>query len=183
LALVVVACATAVALHRHREDRRRLATGPAEWIWYARAGRKPSPLRFYATRDVRLSVVPRRVEARYFVDPEYALYVNGQRVDAGRRHPGDTLVVADLAPFLRPGANRVAIEASSPDGIGGILFFAAADGLEAGALASSADWRVSLEASSITQGEGRRAIVWGRPPQYPWGYPRLPGPGSSGVGN
>ena len=174
LAATVLACMAAVAFHRRQEDRLHRVTGDAAWIWYARAPRKPSPLRFYATREVALSRVPARVEARFFVDREYTLYVDGQRVDAGARRPGDALAVVDLAPFLRPGANRIAIDAASPDGVGGILFSAAGEGLDPAAFASGSEWRVSLDAAAITQGGGERAIVWGKPPQQPWGYLNLP---------
>jgi hypothetical protein len=180
IAAVVIGCSAALALHRRREDRLHRVTGRAEWIWYARAGRKPRPLRFYATREVELAAVPRRAEARFFVDPEYALYVNGLRVDAGRRRAADALAVVDLVPVLRPGSNRIAIEAASPDGVGGILFSVDGEGLDVNlkdAFASNVSWRVSLDPAAVTQGGGARAIVWGSPPQYPWGYPRLPAAG------
>jgi hypothetical protein len=171
----LVACSAALALYRHHEDRLHPATGRAQWIWYARAGRKPSPLRFYATREVVLAGSPRRAEARFLVDPEYVLYVNGQRVGAGSRRHGDALDVLDLAAFLHPGSNRIAIEAASDDGVGGILFSVAGEGLDPDAFASNSRWRVSLDAAAVTQGGGVAAVVWGRPPQYPWGYPELPG--------
>lgn len=174
LAVLVVASTAALALHRRHEKRLHPATGAAEWIWYARAGRKPAPLHFYATRDVTLASVPRRVEARLFVDPEYTLFVNGRRVDSGARRPGDALAVVDLSPFLQSGSNRIAIEAASADGVGGILFSVSGDGLDPEAFASGANWSVSLDPAAITRGGGTRAAVWGRPPQYPWGYPRLP---------
>jgi hypothetical protein len=174
LAMLALACAAGLAFHRRLEDREHRVTGRAEWIWYARAGRKPAPIRFYATRDVSLGSVPRRAEARFFVDPEYVLSVNGRRVDSGARRPGDSLAVLDLAPFLRAGANRIAIEATSPDGVGGILFSVAGEGLDPDAFASNALWSVSLDPAAVTQGGAAPAIVWGRPPQYPWGYPRLP---------
>jgi hypothetical protein len=174
LAATLAASSAALTLWRRHEDRLHRVTGRAEWIWYARAGRKPSPLRFYATRDVELGAAPRRAEARFFVDPEYVLYVDGRRVGAGARRPGDALAVVDLTTSLHPGSNRIAVEASSADGVGGILFSVAGEGLDSDAFASSARWSVSLDPAAITQGGGRPAIVWGSPPQYPWGYPRLP---------
>jgi hypothetical protein len=174
IAALVLACSVGFAVHRILEGHGHHETGKAAWIWYARAGQKPHSLRFYATREVALGAVPRRAEARFFVDPEYVLYVNGQRVDAGRRRAGDALAVVDLTAWLRPGSNRIAIEAASPDGVGGILFSVAGEGLDPDDFASSADWRVSLDPAAITRGGGSRAIVWGKPPQNPWGYPKLP---------
>ena len=170
----VVTLAAASALHRRRQERLWSRTGPAEWIWYARASRTPQPLRFYATREVKLAAAPARARALFFVDPEYVLYVNGRRIAAGSQRPGDSLAVVDLAPHLNAGENRVAIEARSPDGVGGILFAAEGDGLDPRDLASGPAWRVSLDPEAVTGGGGKPAIVWGRPPQYPWGYPRPP---------
>ena len=119
-----------------------------------------------------LAAVPPHAEARFLVDPAYALYVNGEKVAQGTSRPGDALAAADLGPHLHAGTNRIVIEASSPDGVGGILFTAAGEGLDAGAFASSSRWRVALDRSALERGEGQPAIEWGEPPQYPWGYPR-----------
>jgi hypothetical protein len=171
---VMIASAAAVAIHRKMEDRRHGWSSRAAWIWYARAGKKPAPLRFWAERDVVLDRVPKRVEAQFLVHPDYALFVNGRRVASGSVRPGDALQALDLAPDLRPGLNRILIEASSPDGVGGILFLAGGPGLDGAAFDSGADWRVALDPTVLEHGGGRPAIVWGRPPQYPWGYPRPP---------
>ncbi|HKD18491.1 MAG TPA: hypothetical protein VKG23_11550 [Thermoanaerobaculia bacterium] len=170
----IVVSAAAIAIHRRSEDRRHGWSSRAAWIWYARAGKKPAPLRFWAERDLALERVPERVEARFLVDPEFALFVNGRRVASGSCRPGDALRVVDLARDLRPGRNRIVIEASSPDGVGGILFLAEGPGLDPAAFDSGPDWRVARDPAELERGEGRPAIVWGRPPQYPWGYPRLP---------
>lgn len=170
----MIVSAAAVAIHRRSEDRLHGWSSRAAWIWYARAGKKPAPLRFWAERDVALARVPERVEARFLVDPEFALFVNGRRVASGSDRPGDALRAVDLAPDLRPGRNRILIEASSPDGIGGILFLAEGAGLDTGVFDSGPAWRVALDPAELERGGGRPAIVWGRPPQSPWGYPRPP---------
>jgi hypothetical protein len=174
IAAVVLAAAAALSWSRLVRDRAELTTGGAEWIWYARAGRKPRPLRFYATRDVELVSAPRRATARVFVDPDSALFVNGRRVGEVSRRPGDPLAVLDLAPYLRAGPNRIAIEAWSPDGVGGILFALEGDGIDPEAFASSRRWRVDPDASALERGGRYPPAVWGRPPQYPWGYPKMP---------
>ena len=36
--------------------------------------------------------------------------------------------------------------------------------------------RSAANATALAEGGRYRPIVWGRPPQYPWGYPRMPRP-------
>jgi len=159
----------ALALHRVSADRALLATGPAEWIWYSSLVPKAVPLRFYAVREIDLAAAPAHASARVFVDREHVLFVNGQRAGGGTQRPGDALAVYEVAPLLRSGVNRFVIEASSPTGIGGILF---ALDLGGWTLVSDGRWRVDRDAAART-GQGRyRPVVWGRPPMYPWGYPR-----------
>jgi hypothetical protein len=172
----MIVSAAAVAIYRRAEDRSHGWSSRAQWIWYARAGKKPAPLRFWAERDVAIDRVPERVEARFFVDPEFTLFVNGRRVASGSGRPGDPLRTVDLAPELRPGRNRILIEASSPDGIGGILFLAEGRGLDPDAFDTGSRWRVARDPAELERDGGRPAVVWGRPPQSPWEYPRPPAP-------
>src|SRR5512143_1402611 len=80
IAAVMAAAAAATGWHRRVEDRRRLHTGRAEWIWYERAGRLPHPLHFYAFREWELATPPPRATALVFADPEGVLWVNGARI-------------------------------------------------------------------------------------------------------
>ena len=169
LAVVLIGSMAALALHRASADRALLATGPAEWIWYSSRVPKAMPVHFYAVREFALAAAPARASARVFVDRQHVLFVNGQRAGGGTQQPGDALAAYEVAPLLRTGVNRIVIEASSPTGIGGILF---ALDLGGQALVSDGRWRVDRDAAALT-GEGRyRPVVWGRPPLYPWGYPR-----------
>jgi hypothetical protein len=169
LAVVLIGSMTAVALHRASTDRALLATGPAEWIWYSNRVPKPVPLHFYAVREIALAAAPAHASARVFVDRAHVLFVNGQRAGGGTQRPGDALAEYDVAPLLRTGVNRFVIEASSPTGIGGILF---ALDLGGQSLVSDGRWRVDRDGAALA-GQGRyRPAVWGRPPMYPWGYPR-----------
>jgi len=169
LAVVLIGSAAALALHRASADRALLVTGRAEWIWYSSRVAKPVPLRFYAVREFTLDSVPPRSAARIFVDRAHVLYVNGQRAGAAVQRPADALATYEVAHLLRQGRNRVVIEASSPTGIGGILF---ALDLGAQTLVSDGRWRVDRDAAALA-GQGRyRPVVWGKPPLYPWGYPR-----------
>ena len=178
IALLIAAAAAAVGFARRLEDRRHLHTGAAAWIWYARAGAKPRPIHFYAFREWDLAAAPRRARALVFADPEAVVWINGRRAAELEQRPGDALASVDLAPLLRGGRNRIVFEASSEDGIGGLLFWAEGDGIDSNAIASGPGWRVTRDAGEAESGAGQPAVVWGRPPQSPWGYPELP-PGAA----
>lgn len=175
---MIAAAAAANAWHRRVEDARHLSTGRAAWIWYARAGRTPQPLHFYAFREFDLAAVPKVARALVFADPRAVLWVDGARVAELRQKPGDSLAIVDLAPHLRAGTNRVVLEASSEDGVGGLLFQVEGEGIDGDAIASDRRWRVTRDAREAESGAGRPAIVWGQPPQAPWGYPARPAAGS-----
>jgi hypothetical protein len=176
LVVLVVAAAAVRALVRAHEDRMQLATGPAAFLWYTGRVPEPRPLRFWATRDFELPSKPGRARAKVFVDREHVLYVNGVRAGAGTQRPGDPLALYEVAPFLTAGRNRVALEAASPTGIGGALFSLDVEGFGRDAVVTDQGWRVDLEPSALAEGGRYRPIIWGRPPQYPWGYPRMPLP-------
>jgi hypothetical protein len=173
---VLLAAAAVRAVLRAHADRELSHTGDARWIWYTKDVRVPAPLRFFATRDVFLPEVPVRATAKVFVDRRHAVHVNGSRVGAGEQRPGDPILLYDLRPFLRPGINRIAIEAESPTGVGGILFALDLAGAGRNAVVSDGRWRVDPSAGAVEKGGRFRAAVWGRPPMHPWGYPRMPQP-------
>ena len=176
MAVLITGAAALVSLGRAHDDRFASRTGSAEWIWYTSRLPKPLALRFYATRDVVLPGRPSRARVKLFVDREHVLWVNGRRAGAGTQRPGDPLAVYRIEPLLVPGANRIAVEAAHPTGAGGILFSLDVAGYGRDALVSDGEWRVDLDPAAITNGGRYRPMVWGRPPQYPWGYPRMPRP-------
>jgi hypothetical protein len=176
LVLMVAAAAAARALVRVHQDRMWLATGRAAFIWYSGLVPEPRPLRFWATRDFELPEKPGRALAKVFVDREHVLYVNGVRAGGRTQHPGDPLAIYELAPLLVAGKNRITLEAASPTGIGGALLSLDVENFGRDALVTDAGWRVDLDESARERGGRYRPVVWGRPPQYPWGYPRMPRP-------
>jgi hypothetical protein len=180
LVLLVVAAAAARELLRVHTDRMNLSTGRAEWIWYTSRMPEPRPLRFWATRDFELPKQPDRALVKVFVDREHVLYVNGARAGGASQRPGDPLVLYEVAPMLNAGRNRIALEAASPTGIGGVLLSLDLEGYGRDALVTDAGWRVDLEPSALAEGGRYRPLVWGRPPQHPWGYPRMPRPNELG---
>jgi hypothetical protein len=152
------------------EARRARANGfaGARWVWISAAPER-APVRFTAFREFSLPAAPSRATARIFVDPRFALWLNGSLAGAGGQRPGDPPVELDVARLLRKGNNTVAIVAESPDGVGGILF-----SLETGGanppIVSGPDWSIDPTGRSPTPSGSRRAAVLGRPPLYPWGY-------------
>ena len=96
-----------------------------------------------------------------------------QRAGGGTQRPGDPLAVYEVAPLLRPGVNRLAIEAVEPDGDRRHPLRARPPG--SGATPSSSRRPLARRPRSRGRSTGRgryRPVVWGRPPMYPWGYPR-----------
>jgi hypothetical protein len=168
LAAVLAASAALLAWRRAANDRARLVTGGARWIWYAVDLPESAPLRFRASREFRLDSIPASAKAKLFVDPRGSLTVNSTAFPAVEQRPGSPLRVLDLAPALVAGANRIAIDAESPTGAGGILFALELPGGRS--VVSDSAWQVALLDGSRA-GESRPAAVWGRPPMYPWGYP------------
>lgn len=176
LAFAIVAAAAVRFTLRAHEDLEHLETGDAEWIWYTRDIPRPQPVRFYATRDFVLEQVPASATAKVFADRRHAFYINGFGMGNAERQPGDALVLYDLAAQLKPGQNRIAILVESDTGAGGLLFALDLAGVGRNAIVSDGTWRVDLSPEAIQRGARFPAVVWGRPPMHPWGYPRMPGP-------
>jgi hypothetical protein len=169
IAALVLGSELILFLVRAHEDRLHLATGKARWIWATRELPEPAPLRFEAVKEFSLSRPEGTGHARVFADRAYTLRVNGSLVGSGSQKPGDPLDDYDLSTRMRPGRNEIAIEASSPTGAGGILFWL--DLGDGGSVVSDASWEIQTGPEGSKR---RRAVVWGRPPMYPWGYPALP---------
>jgi hypothetical protein len=170
LAFLIVAGAALLAGARAMRDRSRLVTGRASWIWLALDIDEPKPVRFYARRDFTIARAPVSAKALLFVDRRGVLSVNGSRFPSTEQRPGSPLAVFEIGPVLVPGDNSLVIEAESPTGAGGILFHL--DLPEGTSIDTDASWRVALSESGLARGGGARAAVWGRPPMYPWGYPK-----------
>lgn len=173
--LIAAAAAVRATLQAHTE-REYSRIGSARWIWYSRDVREPRQLVFVATRDFVLEITPHRATAKVFGDAWHVLWVNGRRVGAARQHPGDPLALYEVAEYLRHGVNRVAIESGSETGVGGLLFSLDISDRGRDVVVSDGKWRVDSSREAIFSGGRYRAEVWGSPPMYPWGWPRLPRP-------
>ena len=180
LALAIAATAAVRATLRAHAEREFSRTGRAEWIWYSREVKEPNPISFIATRDVVLDRKPERATVKLFVDAWHVLWVNGKRVGGGKHAPGDPLALYEAAPWFTSGVNRIAIEAGSETGVGGLLFSLDLSLAGRDAVVSDGRWRVDTSPEAVVSGGRYRAAVWGRPPMYPWGWPRLPRPDELG---
>jgi hypothetical protein len=176
LALTIVAAGAIRATLRAHSDRELSRTGEARWIWYSREIKEPRPISFVATRDVVFDRAPARATAKIFADRWHVLWVNGRRAGAGSQQPGARLALYEIAPLLSRGVNRIAVEAGSDTGAGGLLFSLDLSGSGRDAVVSDVRWRVDASRDAIRSGGRYRPAVWGRPPMYPWGWPRLPRP-------
>ncbi|HKA36392.1 MAG TPA: hypothetical protein VKH43_06195 [Thermoanaerobaculia bacterium] len=171
VAAVVLAASGLFAWRRAAADRASLATGDAKWIWLRLDFPETQALHFRAWKEFRLEAKPSSAAVKLFVDPRGSLTINSTSFSAAEQHPGDPLRLLDVAPALVAGSNRVTIDAESSTGAGGILFCLELP--EGRRIVSDSTWRVApLDASGPPQ--DRPAAVWGRPPMYPWGYPKMP---------
>ena len=165
-AWLAVLAAAAMAARAADLEWRRLessAAGDARWIWSTGEVRAARAARFTATRPFTLDAAAPAARAKIFVDGAYRLSLDGRFLGRGAMRAGDAMDAFDLPGGLAAGAHVLAIEAGSATGIGGILFALDLAGRGNDALVSDGSWTVG----------GRPAFVWGRPPMYPWGFPRL----------
>ncbi len=127
----------------------------ASWIWHPPTPRTDN-FYLFARREFTLERVPAAVAVNITASSLYRLFVNGRIVGRGP-NPTDPsryyYDVHDIAPFLRPGKNAIAVIAYSysdaPQGIigqnwgrGGLLVQVHADGAKAPLLVSDAGWKV-----------------------------------------
>ncbi len=176
LALLLAAAGAIHATLRAHSDRELSRTGDARWIWYSRDVKEPRPIAFVATRDVVLDRAPARATAKIFSDRWHVLWVNGRKAGGVSQSPGAPLALYEIAPLLSRGVNRIAIEAGSDTGAGGLLFSLDLSDSGRDAVVSDVRWRVDPSRDAIRTGGRYRPAVWGSPPMYPWGWPRLPRP-------
>lgn len=176
LALVLASAGAIRATLAAHADRELSRTGDARWIWYSREIKEPAPVSFVATRDVLLDQAPARATAKVFADRWHVLWVNGHRAGSGTQQPGAALALYEIGPLLVRGVNRIAIEAGSETGTGGLLFSLDLPGAGRDAVVSDERWRIDPSRAAIRSGGRYRPAVWGSPPMYPWGWPRLPRP-------
>jgi hypothetical protein len=154
----------------------------ARFVW-AEDARVGSARAFYFARDFSVPHGAALSDARILVlgDEQYQVHLNGVWVGGGSYQPGEPADHYDVSGLLRPGLNRLVVEARSATGVGGVLAALYLHGEDRPLVASDESWRVlGHHVDGIVPGtyridEGAAAAVLGRPPWGRWRSPR-PGP-------
>ncbi len=180
--LLIVAVALLAAGERGLRVLRRQAgseTGDARWIWDPAASAGDGGVTFFAVRDFELDRPPAAARLLAAIDEEGLVFLNGDQVGSARFRDGRSLVAWEVGPLLRSGRNRLAVEARSGRGAGGLLLSlrGPGEGAEPLALGSDRDWRIlrafdpALFDPEAELGAGEPARVWAPPPTGRWGMP------------
>jgi hypothetical protein len=156
--------------------------GPARFLW-AEDARGGAARAFYLARDFLLEDDAALSGARLQVlgDEEYQVHLNGVWVGSGRYRTGGRAGNHDVSGLLRPGSNRLVVEARSATGVGGVLAALFVAGAERPVVATDAAWRVfGHHVEGLVEGtyridDGESPRVLGRPP---WGRWRSPPAGT-----
>jgi hypothetical protein len=177
--LVLVAVAAGIMLAGyavHAFWKRELShlTGRAEWIWVTDV---LDPIHTQAAlfvASLHLNEPPPAALLKICGDREYVAYVNGTAAACGWSRPGFRLDLFDVGHLLKQGDNVIAVEVRSPTPVGALLLALDVDRVGRNVLVSGpafvARSHFSLAATDPT--DRPVPVRWGRPPHFPWGYPR-----------
>ncbi|HEX7828794.1 MAG TPA: hypothetical protein VF787_04030 [Thermoanaerobaculia bacterium] len=96
-------------------------TGEARWIWAQHPMNTSEPVAFFAARDFDLPEQRIFTQIKVLGDPEYTLYVNGQKI-AGQLVGEDRKIhLFDISDLVKTGRNRVVIGVRAAQGFGGLI--------------------------------------------------------------
>lgn len=156
------------------------ATGTAagaEWIWAPLARVDGRPLAFVAVHDLTLDDLPASATLRVVADEEYSVRFNGTRLGSGSFAEGEAAQAYAVGDLLRPGTNRILVEARSSRGVGALLVNLVTDDGRTLARTDGGWWifwqyRRSLDDLTRPIERGAQPHVWGHPPVGRWFGPR-----------
>lgn len=143
-------------------------TGEARWVWVTRDLERPYPSRGAFVASFTVSEPGPGALLKVCADREYVAWLNGVAAACGWSRPGFRLDVYDVSHLLRPGANRLRIEVRSPTPVGGLLASLDLPGQRSNAVITGRDFFLETRGGLVPP-----PVVWGSPPRYPWGYPRV----------
>lgn len=129
----------------------------AQWIWKSAQARPGEQLFFRKSFEVG------RIESARLhgtADNRFVLYINGQ--EAARSDDWTAPLWVDIAPYLQPGKNLLAVEASNDDGPAGLLLrflIRTADG-KSMTFGTDATWKVSDHADKGWATPGHDDSAW-----------------------
>ncbi len=160
----------------HRMWARQLShlTGDAQWMWSTDALERLHAEAGLFITSFRLEHPPPSALLKVCGDREYVAYLNGTAAGCGWSRPGFRLDLYDVGHLLRIGSNTLAIEARSPNPVGGVLVALDVGGLGSNIVTSgrSFTFRRTLDLTPPRAGELRAPVRWGSPPRFPWAYPQ-----------
>lgn len=144
-------------------------TGEARWVWVTQEIERPYPVRGVFAASFTVSQLGPGALLKISGDREYVARVNGIVAGCGWSRPGFRLDVYDISHLLRPGLNTLELEVRSPTSVGGLLAAVDLPAQGKNVLVTGRDF-------FLVQEKDQRfppPVVWGSPPRFPWGYPRL----------
>lgn len=176
----LIVALVAVLLAGVEEGWQALATRRAEpglgacWIWTADVPLEGEPRSFFAIRDLEIAELPQQAWMSIVADEAYVLYINGQQIGANVHRPPATADLYRVEAFLRQGSNRLAVEARSLRGAGGLLASLRFEEPHRVVVETDASWRIlpRFEPAILAPGQALTQSsppkVWGRPPTGRW---------------
>ncbi len=144
------------------------------WIWTADVPLEGEPRSFFAIRDLEIAELPQQAWMSIVADEAYVLYINGQQIGANVHRPPATADLYRVEAFLRQGSNRLAVEARSLRGAGGLLASLRFEEPHRVVVETDASWRIlpRFEPAILAPGQALTQSsppkVWGRPPTGRW---------------
>jgi hypothetical protein len=155
----------------------RCPTRNAAWIWSPEAEPGKAPVTFLAIHDFHLAYPATAARLLVQGDEEAHVYLNGEPIALYRYLESDALASIEVARFLLPGENRIAVELRSSQGMGGLLLALEVTGREHLWFGTDASWRIvrELGEQTLVAGtplpEAEPARVLSLPPAGRWGRP------------
>ncbi|MGN6185617.1 MAG: hypothetical protein ACTHQM_18415, partial [Thermoanaerobaculia bacterium] len=150
-------------------------TGEARWIWAQHSMSAGAPVAFFAARDFELPENRIFTQIKVLGDPEYTLYINGQKV-AGQLVGEDRKIqLYEISDLVKTGRNRVVIGVRAAQGFGGLIASIDIGPETRNWIVSDSSWRIyrrwdeALLARDLDTGWETPMII-GEPPIGRWNF-------------
>jgi hypothetical protein len=150
-------------------------TGKAQWIWARHPMSASEPVAFFAARDLDLPEHRIFTQIKVLGDPEYTLFVNGQKIAGQRVGENRKIQVFDVSDLVRTGSNRIVIAVRAPQGVGGLIAAVDIAPETRNWVVTDGSWRIyrrwdaGLLSHDLHEGWERPMII-GEPPIGRWNF-------------